>query len=106
MSTIYEWEFLEVEDGELSDNVFHLDMKDIDSVVIFIKHGHYVKVLKQFINQNLGSGDREYYDIFTRDEWGRVDETDKLPKYIQKYVHKVKERLSQGRKCSENKYID
>ena len=69
MKTIYEWEVLEVRDGELSDNVWHLDMKNIDDVVFDIKDGHYVKVLKQYINQNLGSGDREYYDIFPRDEW-------------------------------------
>ena len=94
MNTIYEWEVLEVRDGELSDNVFHLDMKDIDDIVFFIKNGHHVKVLKQFINQNLGSGDREYYDIFPRDEWGIVDQTDKLPKYIQKYVNKVKNELA------------
>ena len=38
--------------------------KTLIDVVFDIKDGHYVKVLKQYINQNLGSGDREYYDIF------------------------------------------
>ncbi len=90
---IYEWEFLEIVNGELSDNVWHYDMKDIDSVVFDIKDGHYVHVLKQYINQNLGSGDRKYYDIFPKDEWGIADQTDELPKYIQKYVNKVKSKL-------------
>lgn len=84
---IYEWEVL------IDDNPFHYDMKEIDSVVFHIKDGQYVHVLKQYIDRNLGSGDRKYYDIFPRDDWGIVDQTDELPKYIQKYVNKVKSKL-------------
>jgi len=86
---IYEWEVL------IDDNPCHYDMKEIDSVVFHIKDGQYVHVLKQYIDQNLGSGERKYYDVFPRDDWGRVDQTDELPKYIQKYVHKVKAKLSE-----------
>ena len=84
---IYEWEVL------IDDDPCHYDMKEIDSVVFDIKNGHYVKVLKQYWDKNLSSGDRKYYDIFPNDDWGRVDQTDELPKYIQKYVNKVKSKL-------------
>ena len=92
--TEYEWEVLEIVDGELSDTVWHYDIKDIDDVVFDIRNGQYVHVLKQYWDTNLNSGDRKYYDVFSKDDWGRVDQTDELPKYIQKYINKVKEKLN------------
>ena len=64
--------------------ICHWDINDIESVIAEIKDGNHVEILKRRGSDAWGEVSRDYFEL---------DESNDLPKYIQKYVNKVKSKL-------------
>jgi len=86
MKTIYEWQMNLIEHEDIVD-CWHWDIKDTESVIDDIKNGRSndVEIIKRQGSDCEGELSRDYFQL---------NETSDLPKYIQKYVNKVKEEIS------------
>jgi len=85
LETFYEWQINGLDkDGNHEDLICHLEINDIKSVIAEIKDGHHVEILKRRGSDAWGEVSRDYFEL---------DESNDLPKYIQKYVNKVREQL-------------
>ena len=62
------------------------DLKDTDLVAHDISEGYEVELIKSWGNDDEGCVDREYFDIHPKDD------SHLLPKYIQKYVAKIRRK--------------
>ena len=94
LETFYEWQMnIDNEDG--FECICHWDIKDTESVIDDLKSGrsNHVEIIKRQGSNYEGEVFREYYQINFANKSGEPDETSDLPKYIQKYVNKVKEGL-------------
>jgi len=94
LETFYEWQMNLIEHEDIVD-CWHWDIKDTESVIDDIKNGRSndVEIIKRQGSDCEGEVFREYYQINFANKSGEPDETSDLPKYIQKYVNKVKEGL-------------
>jgi len=94
----YEWAVRGIdEDGNTVDALDYPDIKDIDSVInhIEIEQKEYgafeIEIQKSYGNNDVGIVDRDYFEIYPNDE------SFLLPKYVQKYVNKIKEFINESK---------
>tara|TARA_R100001463_G_scaffold645_1_gene2786 strand:- start:1046 stop:1345 length:300 start_codon:yes stop_codon:yes gene_type:complete len=94
LETLYEWQMNKIRDGEIVD-CWHWDIDDTETVILDLKSGssNDAEILKRRGSDFEGELSRDYYQINFANKSGEPDETSDLPKYIQKYVNKVKEGL-------------
>ena len=86
LETLYEWQ-MNIYDEDGFECITHWDIKDTESVIDDIKNGRSndVEIIKRQGSDCEGELSRDYFQL---------NETSDLPKYIQKYVNKVKEEIS------------
>tara|TARA_R100001377_G_scaffold78596_1_gene56418 strand:- start:360 stop:662 length:303 start_codon:yes stop_codon:yes gene_type:complete len=95
LETLYEWQ-MNIDDEDGFECITHWDIKDTESVIHDLKSGcsNHVEILKRQGSNYEGEVFRKYYQINFANKSGELDETIDLPKYIQKYINKVKEKLN------------
>ena len=100
LETFYEWQ-MNIDDEDGFECISHWDIKDTESVIDDLKSGRSndVEIIKRRGSNDEGEVFREYYQININIAnkasafYGMPDKTSDLPKYIQKYVNKVKSKL-------------
>ena len=95
LETLYEWQMNKIRDGEIVD-CWHWDIDDTETVILDLKSGssNDAEILKRRGSDFEGELSRDYFELNLLDKPDQLDETNQLPKYIQKYINKVKEGLS------------
>jgi len=94
LKTIYEWQINELNQWGEGESIWHWDIDDTDSVIFDLTNDNVdVEILKRRGSNDYGEISRDYFELNFHNKPDMLDETDQLPKYIQKYVNKVKEGL-------------
>ena len=95
LTTIYEWQINGLNEWGEGEDCWHWDIDDTDSVITDLTDDNVdVEILKRRGSNDYGEISRDYFQLNFHNKPDMLDETDQLPKYIQKYVNKVKEGLS------------